>query len=196
MALTRKWLSTLGIEADKVDEIIEAHVEVTNGLKSDRDKYKEAFDKLPDVEKELEELKAQGEENPFEKKYNDIKKEYDDYKAEVEAEKLNNKKFNLAKSLLEEINISSKVIDRFAKSVAKEVEIDDKNEFSNKTALKEKLDKEFEDYKVTTKKVGAKTEHPPQNTGGTMSAEEIRKIKDPIERQKAMYENASEFGIE
>lgn len=196
MALTRKWLSTLGIEADKVDEIIEAHVEVTNGLKADRDKYKEAFDKLPEVEKELETLKANGEENPFEKKYNDLKKEYDDYKADVETEKLNNKKFNLAKSLLEEINISSKVIDRFAKSVVKEVEIDDKGEFSNKTALKEKLDKEFEDYKVTTKKVGAKTEHPPQNTGGTMSAEEIRKIKDPIERQKAMYENASEFGIE
>lgn len=196
MALTRRWLSTLGIEADKVDEIIEAHVEVTNGLKADRDKYKEAFDKLPVVEKELEALKANGEENPFEKKYNDLKKEYDDYKADVETEKLNNKKFNLAKSLLEEINISSKVIDRFAKSVVKEVEIDDKGEFSNKTALKEKLDKEFEDYKVTTKKVGAKTEHPPQNTGGTMSAEEILKIKDPIERQKAMYENASEFGIE
>ena len=46
MAFTRKFLSALGIEADKVDQIIDAHTEVTDALKSERDKYKADAEKL------------------------------------------------------------------------------------------------------------------------------------------------------
>ncbi len=35
MALTRKFLAALGIEDDKVDEIIQAHTETVNGLKDE-----------------------------------------------------------------------------------------------------------------------------------------------------------------
>ena len=35
MALTRKFLAAFGIEADKVDQIIEAHVETVDGLKKE-----------------------------------------------------------------------------------------------------------------------------------------------------------------
>ena len=44
MALTRKYLSALGLEADKIDQIIEAHTESLEGIKSERDKYKEQID--------------------------------------------------------------------------------------------------------------------------------------------------------
>ena len=37
MALTRKSLAALGIEADKVEEIINAHVETVNGLKDEKE---------------------------------------------------------------------------------------------------------------------------------------------------------------
>ena len=40
MALTRKFLAALGIEAEKVDEIITAHAETVDALKAERDEYK------------------------------------------------------------------------------------------------------------------------------------------------------------
>ena len=40
MALTRKCLSALGIEAEKIDEIISAHTETVDGLKDEIAKYK------------------------------------------------------------------------------------------------------------------------------------------------------------
>lgn len=188
MALTRKWLSTLGIEADKVDEIIEAHVEVTNGLKADRDKYKEAFDKLPDVEKELETLKANGEENPFEKKYNDLKKDFDELQQKIADEKTLDKKESAVRAILKEIKIGEKWIDKIIKFTDfNKIELDG-DSVKNADELKANYLKEYADCVVTTRVKGADTETPPDNTGGNTvkSKEEIRKIKDPNERQKEM----------
>ena len=44
MAFTRKMLEAMGIEADKVESIMESHLEVVNGLKADRDAYKSKLD--------------------------------------------------------------------------------------------------------------------------------------------------------
>ena len=57
MALTRKFLSALGIEADKVDEIISAHTETVEALKNERDTFKADAEKLTGVQKELDDLK-------------------------------------------------------------------------------------------------------------------------------------------
>ena len=58
MALTRKFLSAMGIEDEKVDEIIGAHTETVNALKEQRDSYKADAEKLPAVQKELDDMKA------------------------------------------------------------------------------------------------------------------------------------------
>ena len=58
MALTRKFLSALGIEEAKIDEIISAHADTVNALKEQRDGYKADADKLPAVQKALDDLKA------------------------------------------------------------------------------------------------------------------------------------------
>ena len=55
MALTRKLLSALGIEADKVEQIIEAHTETVDGLKQQIAQYKSDAEKLPEVQKQLDE---------------------------------------------------------------------------------------------------------------------------------------------
>jgi hypothetical protein len=72
MALTRKFLSALGIDADKVDEIINAHTETVDALKNERDKYKADAEKLPEVQKELDGMKEEAAKNsgknPFEVK--------------------------------------------------------------------------------------------------------------------------------
>ena len=39
MALTRKMLKAMGIEEDKIEQIIEAHSETVDSLKADRDSY-------------------------------------------------------------------------------------------------------------------------------------------------------------
>lgn len=58
MALTRKYLKAMGLEDDKIDQIIEAHTEVTTAIKADADRYKADAEKLPEVQAELDSLKA------------------------------------------------------------------------------------------------------------------------------------------
>lgn len=56
MALTRKYLAALGIEADKVDEIISAHSESVEALKEQRDAIKsEAEGRMADLQKKFDE---------------------------------------------------------------------------------------------------------------------------------------------
>ena len=86
MALTRKFLTALGVEAEKVDEIIGAHSDTVNALKEERDKYKAQADSATVDSEEMEKIKTELQElkdaktttdNEWEKKYNDLKSEYD-----------------------------------------------------------------------------------------------------------------------
>ena len=61
MALSRKWLATLGVDEDVIDKIVIAHGETVSGLKdeiADLEKYKADAEKLKAVNKELSDLKA------------------------------------------------------------------------------------------------------------------------------------------
>ena len=62
----------MNVSDEKIDEIIEAHTEVTDSLKEQVKQYKADAEKLPAVEKELNDLKAKGD---------------DGYKEKYEAEK-------------------------------------------------------------------------------------------------------------
>jgi uncharacterized protein YlxW (UPF0749 family) len=198
MALTRKFLSALGIEADKVDEIIEAHTETVNGLKADRDKYKEDAEKLPSIQKELDELKKAKEgEDPYQKKFEDLQKEFDDYKADIEAKNTTAKKEKALKDILKEIGVSDKVIENVIKvSDTSKIEFDDKGEVKGKEDLKKSLSSEWSGFIATKKNEGANPANPPANNGNsTMTKEQIRAISDPVARQKAMLENPTLFGL-
>lgn len=198
MALTRKFLSALGIEADKVDEIIEAHTETVNGLKADRDKYKEDAEKLPSIQKELDELKAAKEgEDPYQKKFEDLQKEFNDYKADIEAKNTTAKKEKALKDILKEIGVSDKVIENVIKvSDTSKIEFDDKGEVKGKEDLKKSLSSEWSGFIATKKNEGANSANPPANNGNsTMTKDQIRAISDPVARQKAMLENPTLFGL-
>lgn len=198
MALTRKFLSALGIEADKVDEIIEAHTETVNGLKAERDKYKEDAEKLPSIQKELDELKKAKEgEDPYQKKFEDLQKEFDDYKADIEAKNTTAKKEKALKDILKEIGVSDKVIENVIKvSDTSKIEFDDKGEVKGKEDLKKSLSSEWSGFIATKKNEGANSANPPANNGNsTMTKEQIRAISDPVARQKAMLENPTLFGL-
>ena len=72
MSLTRKLLSTMGLNEDQVEQIIEAHTETVNAIKEERDNFKAEAEKLPGVQKELDKLKKaveNKEESPYKAQY-------------------------------------------------------------------------------------------------------------------------------
>ena len=198
MALTRKFLSAMGIEDDKVEEIITAHTDTVNALKEQRDGYKEDADKLPNIQKQLEELKANADkDDPYKEQYENLQKEFEAFKADVENEKIKAKKSALYRALIKDAGVSEKRIDSIMKVTnVDDVELDGDN-IKDADKIKENIRTEWSDFLVSETQKGANTTTPPQSTGGTtMTKEEIRSIKDPIARQKAMVENASLFGLE
>lgn len=198
MALTRKFLSALGIDADKVEEIITAHTEVTDALKEDRDKYKAEAEKAAGIQKENEELKAKmAGDDPYQEKFEKLQKEFDAFKTEVEAEKTSARKESAFRKMLKDIGIPEKRIDSVVKvSDIATIELDDEGNIKDGDAVREKLKTEWSDFIPATRTEGIQTPNPPTNTGKTtMTREEIRAISDPVARQKAMLENPSAVGL-
>ena len=200
MALTRKFLSALGIDAEKVDEIIMAHTEVTDALKEERDKYKADAEQLPEVKKELETLKARAEgEDPYKEKYEKLKKEHEDYKKDVETKATTAKKESAYRSILKEIGIPDKRIDTVIKASrdgVEKLEFDEEGKVKDGDKVKESLKTEWADFIPTKETKGVNTATPPSNSGKTtMTREQIRAIEDPVARQKAMAENPTLFGL-
>ena len=177
MSLTRKFLTAMGIEADKVDEIISAHAETVDALKeerdkakNDRDKYKADAEKLPDVEKELNDLKEkvkEGNKDPYEPKYNDLKAEYDKYKADIEAKETTAKKSAAYRKFLKDQGVSEKRLDAVLKvSDISAIELTDDGNIKDADTRAEAVKKEWADFIETKGEKGADTETPPNNTGG------------------------------
>jgi hypothetical protein len=197
MALTRKFLSALGIEEAKIDEIISAHADTVNVLKEQRDEYKADADKLPAVQKALDDLKAsQSGDDPYKAKYEKKAKEFDDYKKGVEEKELKRSKSAAYKQVLKELNASHvDSILKASQSELEKIELDENGKIKDVDKLKESIKKEWADFLVTEGQQGANTATPPANEGSKMSKEDIMKIKDPAARQKAMFENSELFGI-
>lgn len=199
MALTRKYLSAMGIDEEKASEIINAHLETVNGLKDERDKLKADADKYRAVQKELDEtkekLKALGE-NGIEEKYTALQKEYDDYKKGVETDKANSAKTQAYRSLLKETGISDKRIDSVLKVTdLSKIDLDKEGNLKDKDKLTENIKSEWSEFIATVSQQGANTATPPANNGGnTMTKKEILAIKDATQRQKAIAEHLEMFG--
>lgn len=171
MALSRKFLSALGIEADKIDEIIEAHTDTVNALKEERDKFKASHEALPTVQKELDDLKQAAEkngENPYKEQYDSLKKEYDEYKAGVEEKETKSRKEKAYRTLLKEAGVSEKRIDAVVRvSAIDDIELDKDENIKNKDDLKKKIETEWSDFIVKEGEKGAETHTPPEGNGGS-----------------------------
>lgn len=201
MKLTRKFLATLGIEEEKADEIINVHAETVNSLKDELEAAQSEASKLPTVLKELDELKAAAAdaekgENPFEVKYNALKEEFASFKKETEAAAARAKKEQLFKALLRDVGVAEKRIDAVVKvSDLDGIKLDKEGKIEDAAAVKKQVAKEWEDFVVTEKTVGAETAKPPASTGGSTyaSKSEIMAIHDPETRQKAIADNIQLF---
>lgn len=205
MSLTRKALEAMGIEENKIEQIIEMHRETVDALKADKDKaneeakkYKADSEKLGDVEKELNDLKAKANQpDAFKEKYDKLKKEYDTYKGEITAKETKEAKTKAYRDMLKDIGVSEKRLDSVMKVAdLNSFELDEDGSIKDVEELKASAKNEWSDFIVSEGKAGAKTPTPPANVGGNkMTKEQIMQIKDTETRQKAMLENPEAFGI-
>ena len=202
MAFTRKMLKAMGIEEEKIDEIIEAHREVTDALKEDRDKYKADAEKLPDVQKELDGLKKASEgTDSYKERYEKEHKDFEDYKASIKAEQTKAAKADAYKALLKEAKVSSDWIDDIVKfTEMDEIQLDDDGKIVDADKRMNSIKEKYAKYIVSESTRGANTENPPANTGGSkMTKADIYKKDDhgryvlsTAERQKALMEMSAE----
>ena len=187
MSITRKMLKAMGIEEDKIDQIIEAHRESVDAVAAERDDYKAKAEKLSTVEKDLVKANAKLEDlAEASEKLKSLKQEYADYKADVEAKATKAEKARMYKELLTKAGIPEKRQDAILRVTDLDTVKVKEGKIENAKELSEAIDSEWADFKVTEKITGVKISNPPTISGGTVyTKEEIMKIKDTTERQKA-----------
>ena len=193
-------MSALGIEADKVDEIIAAHTEVTDALKQERDRYKADAEALPAAQKELDELRKAAEasgKDPYRVKYEALKEDFDSYKKQVTEKETTAKKTAAYRELLIKAGIPEKRVDAVLRvSDLSKVTLDKDGAIEGADALTTSVKTEWADFIPTAGSQGAPTPKPPANNGGTkMTKEQIYAIKDTAARQQAIADNHELFGF-
>lgn len=181
MALTRKFLSALGIEAEKIDEIITAHSETVDALKDQRDSYKEDAEKLPTVQKELDNLKksADQKDDEWKPKYDKLKKEFDKYKEDIQNEKTMAAKKTAVEELAKDFLSENGVAKALKYADWDSYELDEKGKLIDAKQHIKDLKEEWSDYVLKDDKKGADTKTPPTGNGGqTLSMADIYKKDD------------------
>ena len=179
MALTRKMLKAMGIEDEKIDQIIDAHTETVDGLKADIEKYRTDAEKLPGVQKELETAQAgleAGKKDSWKVKYDAIKEEFEGYKSEQTKKETRAAKESAYRNLLKATGINEKRIESVLKvSDVDSLELDDKGAIKDAAKLTDSIKTEWADFISTTMTKGAESHTPPQiNNGKSYTAADIR----------------------
>ena len=197
MSLTRKMLKAMGIEEEKIDQIIEAHSETVDSLKADRDSYKEDAEKLKDVQKELDDLKAKGDDG-WKEKHDRLKAEFDQYKNDVQEKETKAAKEAAYRAILKDANLSEKGIEKAIKYAEwDKIELGEDGKLKGANDHIKAAREEWAEYVTTTTTTGAKTSTPPANNGGKTgkTKEEIMAIRDPAVRQAEIAKNPEAFGL-
>lgn len=175
MALTRKMLKAMGIEDEKIEQIIEEHVESIDGLKAERDRFKADADEAEGLRKQLEDAKAAGDgAGEAEQKLKDLTEEFEAYRAKVDGEAAEREKRGLYRKLLEEAGIDPKRIDSVLKvSDLSGVTVKD-GAIEGADDLTEGIKADWADFIVSTNTRGANVPNPPKGGGGAAAPKNLR----------------------
>lgn len=167
MALTRKLLAAMGIEAEKVDEIIAAHVETVDALKKERDGYKAEAGKVADLEAKLVEAEAKGGDDGYKAKYDKLNKDFETYKAEIEAGKAHDAKETAVRAYLKEKGIGDKHMALALRAIGADIdglELDGET-IKDAKSLDDALAGDLAPLVTVTDTKGASTATPPDGGG-------------------------------
>ncbi len=183
MALTRKMLKAMGIEDEKIDQIIEEHTESTDALKQQRDDWKAKAEAKPATDPKPKDPEPTDE---YKAKYDAEKKAFEDYKANIAAEKAEADKRAKYRELIVKAGVDSKRVDSVLKvSDLSEIKVKD-GAIEGADDLVKSIKEDWADFIPTTQKVGANAPNPPKNDGGAKKLEDITKMQDPVARQEAL----------
>ena len=200
----------MGLEANQIDQIIEAHTEVTDALKADRDKYKEDAESATEIQKKLDAMTKErdklqiklDDDATYKAKYESEHQAFEDYKKGVDADKVKASKVNAYKALLKKAGVKDTDNGKRYNDIVRitdfdAIELDEDGNIKDADSVVEDIKSEWSGFVATTKTTGADTETPPANNHGDkkMTVEEIDAIKDTAARQKAMAENHELYGI-
>ena len=186
MAITRKMLKAMGIEEEKIDQIIEAHTEVTDALKAERDKYKGEAENATSLQKKLDEANEtikNGTSDEYKVKYDALKEEFTSYKNDVEAKETKKTKTAAYEQLLKDAGISDKRINAVLKvSNVDNIEFNEDGTVKGADAMIEAIKNEWSDFIQAPGLQGSNPANPPQNNNsnidlGTLSMEEYIKAR-------------------
>ena len=171
MALTRKFLKALGIDEEKIEEIINAHVETLQPIKDERDELKTKADALDAVTKERDALKKAAEASDgdaYKVKYEELKTEFDAYKAEVTTKAEKDAKARLYRELAKKAGVNEKRIDAIMKVTNLDaVKLEkDGNALADADKLEASIKTEWADFLTTNETRGADAATPPANGSG------------------------------
>lgn len=178
MALTRKFLRSIGIEDEKAEQIIEAHSETVNALKDERDTFREDAEKLESVQKELNALKEKtGGKNLYEEKYNTLKQEFDDFRNQQSAKETKAAKETAYRDLLKQAGVSEKRQTSILKiSDIDDLEFDESGKLKDAEKLVETIRTEWADFIPAQKKMGADPKTPPVNNPDGITRERFEQM--------------------
>lgn len=198
-SFSRKWLEGIiendGLStAEKVQQITDGHLTVTNGLKDERDSLKADADKAADLQKQLDDLTASGED--FKAKYEKEHEAFEDFKKKTASDAEAAKVRSAYRKLLAGEGISEKRLDSILKVTdLSKLKLDKDGNLEGVDELKKAINDEWGEFKTTVTEKGAVVEKPLQTGKATKTKEEIFAIKDTAERQKAIAENHELFGF-
>lgn len=185
MALTRKMLKAMGIEDEKIEQIIEEHTESTDALKQQRDEYKAKAEAKATTSTEPKPKDPEPSDG-YKAKYDAEKKAFEDYKANIAAEKAEADKRAKYRELIVKAGVDSKRVDSVLKvSDLSEIKVKD-GAIEGADDLVKSIKEDWADFIPTTQKVGANAPNPPKNDGGAKKLEDIIKMQDPVARQDAL----------
>lgn len=175
-SLTRKFLEALGVEEKAQDQIMEKHSEVVSEIKTERDKFKEDAEKLPEVQKQLDDLKAkQSDDDPTElekvkKELADKTAEFEKYKGDIEAKETKTKKETAYRKLLKDAGVGDKYTDIIIKASEKEIDsiaFDKEGNVKDSDKITASMKESLANFIVTEQRKGADVQTPPAGNGGS-----------------------------
>lgn len=204
MALTRKSLKAMGLTDEQIESVIDMHSETVNDLKdkigdadalrTENAELKAAAEKY---KAELETVKTSSAENEkYKEQYENTKAEYEKFKTDTETKAAKAAADATFTKWLRDNGYTEKGAAKIVKYGGFTPEFNKDGTIKNADKLSESVSAEWSEYKASEKTEGARTETPPTNTGGnTITREDILKIPNTAERQKAIAENGALFGI-
>lgn len=183
-----------GCTDEMENRLVALHLSVTDPMKDDIAKYKAQAEQLENVQKELDGLKAKGD---YKERYEAEHQAFEDYKNAQAQKETQAAKEKAAKAYFEDKGITGANLDiamRGAKDEISGLELDG-DKIKDAKALSDLVSGTYAGLIVTKTTQGAATATPPANTGGGSgkTKEDILKIKDTSERQKAIAENINLF---